>query len=178
MRKAAVIVMVIGALLIAGGIAVIFICFSQANSDENALVFDKKVTAQITNTRVTESKVGQHKNKNATGYTGGHTEYHYYVEITADGISKEQSVSKSLYDEYSALEKNVDMEFYLYRNPDGSSFFSLKDLEVATAEYRSGGHITKNIAVRMIAAMVAAFVGIGTLQFGGWLKKKTERSAY
>lgn len=178
MKKASVIVMIVGALLIAGGIAVIFICFSQANSDKNALVLDKKVTAQITNTRVSESKVGQHKNKNATGYTGGHTEYHYYVEITSDGISKEQAVSKSLYDEYSALEKNVDMEFNVYRNPDGAEFLSLKDLEGATAEYQSGGHITKNIAVRMIAAMVAAFVGIGTLQFGSWLKKKAERSAY
>lgn len=170
------IVMTIGALLIAGGIAVVLICFLQANSDKNALVLDKKVTAQITNTRVSESKVGQHKNKNATGYTGGHTEYHYYVEITADGISKEQAVSKSLYDEYSALEKNVDMEFYLYRNPDGSAYFSLKEIRGATEDYQGAGNITMDIAVRAIAAMLAAFVGIPVLQYGVSLKKKAEKT--
>lgn len=176
MKKAAVIVMVIGALLIVGGIAVILIGFAQANSDQNALVFERNVTAQITNTRVVESKVGQRKNKNATGYTGGHTEYHYYVKITADGISKEQAVSKSLYDEYSTLEKNVDMEFYLYRNPDGSSYFSLKDLEGATEDYQSAGNITMDIAVRMIAAMLAAFIGIPILQYGLSLKKKSKEA--
>lgn len=176
MKKAAVIVIIIGALLIVGGIAVILIGFAQAKSDQNALVLDKKVTAQITNVRVTESKVGQHKNKNATGYTGGHTEYHYYVEITADGISKEQAVSKSLYDEYSALEKNVDMEFYLYRNPDGSTYFSLKEIEGATEEYQGAGNITMDIAVRMIAAMLAAFIGIPVLQYGLSLKKKAKEA--
>lgn len=176
MKKAAVIVIIIGALLIVGGIAVILIGFAQAKSDQNALVLDKKVTAQITNIRVTESKVGQHKNKNGTGYTGGHTEYHYYVEITADGISKEQAVSKSLYDEYSALEKNVDMEFYLYRNSDGSTYFSLKEIGGATEEYQGAGNITMDIAVRMIAAMLAAFIGIPVLQYGMSLKKKAKEA--
>lgn len=176
MKKAAVIVIIIGALLIVGGIAVILIGFAQAKSDQNALEFDRKVTAQITNTRVTESKVGQHKNKNATGYTGGHTEYHYYVEITADGISREQAVPKDLYDEYSALEKNVDMEFYLYRNPDGSSYFSLKEIGGATEDYQGAGNITMDIAVRMIAAMLAAFIGIPVLQYGMSLKKKAKEA--
>lgn len=166
MKKAWLVVTIIGLVLFIGGIGVIAFSVSQSRSEDNSLAFDRTVTARITNMRVVERKVGQHKNKNATGYTGGHTEYSYYVEITADGVPKEQGVSKELYDEYAAFEKNADMDFNVYRNPDGAEFFSLKDLEGATAEYRSAGRITKDIAIRMIAAMAAAVIGFGVLGTG------------
>ncbi|MDE6747195.1 MAG: hypothetical protein K2J72_11280, partial [Oscillospiraceae bacterium] len=74
--------------------------------------------------------------------------------------------------EYEQFEKNKDMEFNLYRNGDGVAFLSFKDIEGATEDYQSV-HVTKNIAVRMIAGLIAAAVGWVLLMNGGKMRKKT-----
>lgn len=168
MKKTWLVVTIIGLVLFVGGVGVIIFSFSQAGSEENSLAFDRKVTAQITNTRIAESSTGHRKKKNGTGYTDGHTTYTYYVEflVSDGGYTVENAVSASEYEEYKQLEKNKDMDFNVYRNPDGAEFLSLKDLEGATAEYRSGGHVTKDIAIRMIASIAAAVIGFGVLGTG------------
>ena len=176
MKKAALTVSIIGLILFAVGFIVIVVTFSQTDSEENSLEFDKKVTAQITNTRMIELDTEQSQNNNSSGHRGDNTAYRYYVEFLVSDDSgtytKEQGVSGSLYSEYNTLEKNKDMEFNMYVNPDGAQFLSLKDLEGANAEYLSGGHIAKNIAVRIIASAAGAFLGICLLSIGKWLKKR------
>lgn len=180
MKKAAIVLIVIGLIFFVAGIFLIYTGFASQNSGENSLVFEKTVQARITDTRVGESVVGRHKKKGG-GYTGGHTEYTYYVEfLVSDGgeaYTKEQSVPKSLYDEYGQLEKNKDMEFNIYVNPDGADFLSLKDIEDATADYQEI-HITKNIAVRMIAGLIAAAAGMLLLSIADMLHKKAKKEGY
>ena len=88
-----------------------------------------------------------------------------------DTHSEVQFVPKSLYEEYSAFEKNKDMEFKLYRNGDGADFLSLKDIEGATADYQEI-YVSKNIAVRMIAGLIAAAVGFVLFTNGDKMRKK------
>lgn len=177
MKKAAIVLIVIGIIFFAAGVFLIYTGFASQNSVENSLVFEKTVQARITDTRVGESVVGRHRKKGG-GYTGGHTEYTYYVEfLVSDGdeaYTKEQSVPKSLYDEYVQLEKNKDMEFNIYVNPDGADFLSLKDIEGATADYQEI-FVTKNIAVRMIAGLIAAAAGWVLLTSGVNMRKKAEK---
>ena len=87
------------------------------------------------------------------------------------GYSMENVVSAMLYKEYEQLEKNKDMEFNLYRNGDGVAYLSMKDLEGATEDYQSM-QVTKNIAVRMIAGLIAAAVGWVLLMNGTKMRKK------
>ncbi len=174
------ILLIIGIIIFAIGVGVIVWGFHAAGGEENSLIFEKKVTAQITDTRVSESTVGR-KKKNGSGYSAGHKTYTYHVEfLVSDGensYTESQIVTKSIYDEYSSLEKNKDMEFNLYRNPDGSAYLSLKELSAAAEEYRDSGRITADIAVQMIIGMVIAAVGWILLAGGlnGMKKKNAEK---
>lgn len=174
MKKAAVLI-IIGAIFFAAGVFAIYTGFASQSSGENSLVFEKKVTAQITDMRTAESTVGR-KKENGTGSDALHTTYTYYVDLlVSDGgntYAEEQTVSESVYKEYSSLEKNKDMEFNLYRNGDGAAYFSLKDIDGATADYQSV-QVTKNIAVRMIAGLIAAAVGWVLLMNGLKTRKNT-----
>ena len=105
--------------------------------------------------------MGDFRTKGGRSYADKNVAYNYYVEFfvsDGDGYSMENVVSAMLYKEYEQLEKNTDMEFNLYRNDDGAAFLSFKDIEGATEDYRSM-QVTKNIAVRMIAGLIAAAVG-------------------
>lgn len=156
------ILLIIGLIILAAGIGAIVMGFQTAGGEENSLTYEKTVTARITNTRVAESRVGGH-DMDGGKHSIGSVEHTYYVEfLVTDGGSshtEEQAVTKSVYDEYSALAKNTDMEFKLYRNPDGSAYLSLEDVSAATEEYRDSGQVTGAIAVQMLIGLAAAAVG-------------------
>lgn len=164
------IILIIGIAVFAAGIAVIAAGFSAGDGEENSLTFVRSVSAEITNTRVGESRVGQSKKKNGTGYTTGHVTYTYYVEflVTDGGVTytEEQAVPQGLYNEYCALEKNRSMEFNLYFNADGAHFLSRKDLEGALEEYRQVGYVSQAIGVQMIGGLIAAAVGWVLISIG------------
>ncbi|MBD5138804.1 MAG: hypothetical protein HDT24_05785 [Ruminococcus sp.] len=174
MKKSSIALIVIGAIFFAAGIFAIYTGFVSQNSEENSLVFEKKVTAQITDMRTVKTGVGDFRTKGGRSYADKNVAYNYYVEFfvsDGDGYSMENVVSAMLYKEYEQLEKNTDMEFNLYRNDDGAAFLSFKDIEGATEDYRSM-QVTKNIAVRMIAGLIAAAVGWVLLMNGGKMRKK------
>lgn len=173
MKKAAIVI-IIGLVLFAAGVFAIYTGFISQNSEENSLVFEKKVTAQITDMRIVESGVGSFRTKGGKSYANESVTYNYYVEffVSDGGYSMENVVSAMLYKEYEQLEKNKDMEFNLYRNGDGVAFLSFKDIEGATEDYRSV-QVTKNIAVRMIAGLIAAAVGFVLMTNGDKMRKKT-----
>ncbi|MCM1024704.1 MAG: hypothetical protein NC395_11710 [Prevotella sp.] len=156
------ILLTVGLIVFAVGVGTIVLGFRTAGGEENSLTYEKTVAARITNTRVAESRVGG-QDMDGKGHSIGSVDRTYYVEfLVTDGetsYTKEQAVTKSIYDEYGALEKNTDMEFKLYRNPDGSAYLSLNDVSAATEEYRNGGQVTKEIAVQMLIGMAVAAVG-------------------
>ncbi|MBD5147011.1 MAG: hypothetical protein HDT21_14075 [Ruminococcus sp.] len=174
MKKTAIVLIVIGAIFFVAGIFVIYTGFASQNSDENALVFEKTVQAQITDMRISDSTVGAaHYQGSKPDRVGTTTRYYYVTLFVSDngGYSTEKGVSAKVYKEYEQLEKNKDMEFNLYRNADGTAFFSLKDLEGATADYQEI-YVSNNIAVKMIAGLIAAAVGWVLLMNGGKMRKK------
>ena len=174
MKKASIVLIVIGLILFAAGVFLIYTGFVSQNSGENSLVFEKNVRARITDLRIVESGVGSFRTKGGKSYANESVTYNYYVEFfvsDGDGYSMENVVSAMLYKEYEQLEKNKDMEFNLYRNGDGVAFLSFKDIEGATEDYRSM-HVTKNIAVRMIAGLAAAAIGWALLMNGDKMRKK------
>ena len=138
MKKAAIALLVTGLIFLAGGIFVIYTGFASQQSDGNSLVFEKTVTARISDVRIVEPSLSKNSNSKS-GYTyvnESRCEIELIVTDGEDTHNEIQFVPKSLYEEYSALEKNKDMEFNLYRNGDGADFLSFKDLEGATADYQ------------------------------------------
>ena len=173
MKKTAIALIVIGAIFLIAGIFVIYTGFASQNSEGNSLAFEKNITAQIVDVRMVEPTLKKNSNSRS-GYTyvnESRCEVELIVTDGEDTHSEVQFVPKSLYDEYSAFEKNKDMEFKLYRNGDGADFLSLKDIEGATADYREI-YVSKNIAVRMIAGLVAAAIGWVLLMNGDKMRKK------
>ena len=173
MKKTSTALLVIGAIFFIAGIFVIYTGFASQNSEGNSLVFEKNITAQIADVRMVEPTLKKNNNSRS-GYTyvnESRCEVELIVTDGEDTHSEVQFVPKSLYDEYSAFEKNKDMEFKLYRNGDGADFLSLKDIEGATADYREI-YVSKNIAVRMIAGLVAAAIGWVLLMNGDKMRKK------
>lgn len=174
MKKAAIALLVIGLIFLAGGIFVIYTGFASQQSEENSLVFEKTVMARITDMRISDSTVGATHHQGGKPNSVGTTTRYYYVTLFVSdggGYSMENTVSAMVYKEYEQLEKNKDMEFNLYRNGDGAAYLSLKDIEGATADYQSM-QVTKNIAVRMIAGLIAAAVGWVLLMNGDKMRKK------
>ena len=172
MKKAAIVI-VIGLILFAAGVFAIYTGFASQDSGENSLVFEKNITAQIADVRMVEPTLKKNSNSRS-GYTyvnESRCEVELIVTDGEDTRTEVQFVPKSLYDEYSAFEKNKDMEFKLYRNGDGADFLSLKDIEGATADYQEI-YVSKNIAVRMIAGLIAAAVGWVLLMNGGKMRKR------
>lgn len=178
MKKSAKIFIIVGAALVLGGIIFIAVTLLSVRNGENALVYERTVQARITDMYVKESTTGQHKKQGGTGYTGGHTTNTYYVKfLISDGgepYTDEQSVSKSLYNEYAALEKNKDMEFKIYVNPDGNRFLSQRDLGGANNEYWDSGSITLAMAGKIIGGMLAALIGLMVIKVGTDMPKETE----
>lgn len=170
--------MIIGAILFIAGIFVIYRSFASKESDENALVFEKTVQAQITDMRISDSTVGATHHQGSKPNSVGTTTRYYYVTLFVSddgGYSTEKGVSAKIYSEYEQLEKNKDMEFNLYRNPDGSAFFSLKDLEGATEDYQEL-FMSKSIGYRMIAGLISAAIGWVLLINGDKLRKRLKES--
>ncbi|MDE5992707.1 MAG: hypothetical protein K2G87_06615 [Oscillospiraceae bacterium] len=166
---------VTGLMLFTAGVFLIYTGFVSQNSEENSLVFEKTVQARITDMRTVKSGVGDFRTKGGRSYADKSVTYNYYVDFLVSdegGYSMENAVSAMLYKEYEQLEKNTDMEFNLYRNGDGAAYLSFKDIEGATEDYRSV-QVTKNIAVRMIAGLLAAAVGWVLLMNGDKMRKKT-----
>lgn len=179
MKKTAIILMVIGLIFFASGIFVIYRSFVSQHSDENALVFEKTVQARITDMRIEKSTVGaRHRHGPGKTSSSGTTTYYYYVTlyVSDGGYSTEKAVPSYVYKEYEELEKNKDMEFNLYRNPDGSDFFSLKDLEGATADYQNL-FMSMSIGYRMIAGLIAAAIGWALMINGDKLRMKAAQKA-
>ena len=173
MKKTSTALLVIGAIFFIAGIFVIYTGFASQNSEGNSLVFEKNITAQIVDVRMVEPTLKKNSNSQS-GYTYVNESRCEVELIVTDGEDKRtevQFVPKSLYDEYSAFEKNKDMEFKLYRNGDGADFLSLKDIEGANADYQEI-YVSKNIAVRMIAGLIAAAVGFVLFTNGDKMKKK------
>ena len=173
MKKAATALLVIGVIFFIAGIFVIYTGFASQNSGENSLVFEKNITAQIADVRMVEPTLKKNLNSKS-GYTyvnESRCEVELIVTDGEDTHTEVQFVPKSLYDEYSAFEKNKDMEFKLYRNSDGADFLSLKDIEGAAADYREI-YVSKNIAVRMTAGLIAAAVGFVLFTNGDKMRKK------
>lgn len=171
--------MAIGAIFFVAGIFVIYRSFASQHSDENALVFEKTVQARITDMRISDSTVGAaHHQGSKTDSVGTTTRYYYVTLFVSDGggYSTEKSVSAKVYKEYEQLEKNKDMEFNLYRNIDGSDFFSLKDLEGATADYQEL-FMPMSIGYRMIAGLIAAAIGWSLMINGDKLRMKAAKKA-
>ncbi|MCM1328904.1 MAG: hypothetical protein NC253_05620 [Ruminococcus sp.] len=156
------ILLIVGLLILAAGVGAIALGFQTAGGEENSLTYEKTVTARITNTRAAESRVGG-QDMDGRGHSIGSVDRTYYVEfLVTDGdnsYTEEQAVPKSVYDEYSALEKNTDMEFKLYRNPDGSAYLSLNSVSAAAEEYRDSGQVTGAIALQMLIGLAVAAVG-------------------
>ena len=180
MKKASAVLIIIGIIFFAAGVFAIYTGFASQQSAENALVFEKSVTAQITDMRTVKSGVGSFRTKGGRSYANESVTYNYYVEFfvsDGDGYSMENIVSAMVYNEYEQLEKNKDMEFNLYRNGDGAAYLSLKDLEGAAEDYQST-QVTKNIAVRMIAGLITAALGVIMLNIAGKLHKKAEKEGY
>ncbi|MDE7304051.1 MAG: hypothetical protein K2N60_12100 [Oscillospiraceae bacterium] len=174
MKKASIVLIVIGVIFFAAGVFAIYTGFASQNSEENSLVFEKTVQARITDMRTVKTGVGDFRTKGGRSYADKNVTYNYYVEFFVSddgGYSMENVVSAMLYKEYEQLEKNKDMEFNLYRNGDGVAYLSMKDLEGATEDYQSM-QVTKNIAVRMIAGLIAAAVGWVLLMNGTKMRKK------
>ena len=173
MKKTSTALLVIGVIFFIAGIFVIYTGFASQNSEGNSLVFEKNITAQIADVRMVEPTLKKNSNSQS-GYTyvnESRCEVELIVTDGEDTHTEVQFVPKSLYDEYSAFEKNKDMEFKLYRNGDGADFLSLKDIEGATADYREI-YVSKNIAVRMIAGLIAAAVGFILFTNGDKMRKK------
>ena len=173
MKKASTALLVIGVIFFIAGIFVIYTGFASQNSEGNSIVFEKNITAQIVDVRMVEPTLKKNLNSKS-GYTYVNESRCEVELIVTDGENTRtevQFVPKSLYDEYSAFEKNMDMEFKLYRNGDGADFLSLKDIEGATADYQEI-YVSKNIAVRMIAGLIAAAVGWVLLMNGGKMRKR------
>ena len=173
MKKTSTALLVIGAIFFIAGIFVIYTGFASQNSEGNSLVFEKNITAQIADVRMIEPTLKKNLNSKS-GYTyvnESRCEVELIVTDGEDTHTEVQFVPKSLYEEYSALEKNKDMEFKLYRNGDGADFLSLKDIEGAAADYREI-YVSKNIAVRMIAGLIAAAVGFVLFTNGDKMRKK------
>lgn len=173
MKKAAIVLIVIGAIFFVAGVFVIYTGFASQNSEENSIVFEKNITAQISDVRLIEPSLNK-KSNSQSGYTYVNESRCEVELIVTDGENTHtevQFVPKSLYEEYSAFEKNKDMEFKLYRNGDGADFLSLKDIEGATADYQEV-FVTKDIAVRMIAGLIAAAVGFVLFTNGDKMRKK------
>lgn len=181
MKKAAIILMVIGLIFFAGGIYAIYRGFVSQHSDENYLVFEKTVQARITDMRIEKSTVGA-RDRHGPGKTSssGTTTYYYYVTLYVSddgGYSKEIHVPAYVYKEYEELEKNKDMAFNLYRNRDGVAVFSLEDLEGATADYQNIA-IALSLGYKMIAGLIAAALGLIMLNIADKLHKKAKREGY
>ena len=173
MKKASTALLVIGAIFFIAGVFAIYTGFASQNSGENSLVFEKNITAQIVGVRMVEPTLKKNSNSRS-GYTyvnESRCEVELIVTDGEDTRTEVQFVPKSLYDEYSAFEKNKDMEFKLYRNSDGADFLSLKDIEGAAADYQEI-YVSKNIAVRMIAGLIAAAVGFVLFTNGDKMRKK------
>ncbi len=173
MKKAAIVLIVIGAIFFVAGVFVIYTGFASQNSEENSIAFEKNITAQISDVRIIEPSLNK-KSNSRSGYTYVNESRCEVELIVTDGENTHtevQFVPKSLYEEYSAFEKNKDMEFKLYRNGDGADFLSLKDIEGATADYQEV-FVTKDIAVRMIAGLIAAAVGFVLFTNGDKMRKK------
>ena len=173
MKKASTALLVIGVIFFIAGIFVIYTGFASQNSEGNSIVFEKNITAQIVDVRMVEPTLKKNLNSKS-GYTYVNESRCEVELIVTDGENTRtevQFVPKSLYEEYSALEKNKDIEFKLYRNGDGADFLSLKDIEGATADYQEI-YVSKNIAVRMIAGLIAAAVGWVLLMNGGKMRKR------
>ena len=173
MKKASTALLVIGVIFFIAGIFVIYTGFASQNSEGNSIVFEKNITAQIVDVRMVEPTLKKNLNSKS-GYTfvdESRCEVELIVTDGEDTRTEVQFVPKNLYDEYSAFEKNKDMEFKLYRNGDGADFLSLKDIEGATADYQEI-YVSKNIAVRMIAGLIAAAVGWVLLMNGGKMRKR------
>ena len=165
--------MVIGAIFFVAGIFAIYTGFASQNSEGNSLVFEKNITAQIVDVRMIDSHLKKNLNSKS-GYTfvnESRCEVEFIIKDGENTRTEVKFVPKSLYDEYSAFEKNKDMEFKLYRNGDGADFLSLKDIEGATADYQEI-YVSKNIAVKMIAGLVAAAVGWVLFMNGDKMRKK------
>ncbi|MDE6599852.1 MAG: hypothetical protein K2K34_07225 [Oscillospiraceae bacterium] len=174
MKKASIVLIVIGAIFFAAGVFAIYTGFASQNSDDNSLVFEKTVQARITDMRISDSTVGETHHQGSKPDSLGITTRYYYVTLFVSddgGYSTEKGVSAKVYNEYEQLEKNKDMEFNLYRNTDGSAFFSLKDLEGATADYQEL-FVSMSIGYRMIAGLIAAAIGWVLLMNGGKMRKK------
>ena len=173
MKKTAIALIVIGAIFFIAGIFVIYTGFASQNSEGNSLVFEKNITAQIVDVRMVEPTLKKNLNSKS-GYTyvnESRCEVEFIIKDGENTRTEVKFVPKSLYEEYSALEKNKDMEFKLYRNGDGADFLSLKDIEGAAADYREI-YVSKNIAVRMTAGLIAAAVGFVLFTNGDKMRKK------
>ena len=176
MKKAATALLVIGVIFFVAGIFVIYTGFASQNSGENSLVFEKNITAQIADVRMVEPTLKKNLNSKS-GYTyvnESRCEVEFIIKDGENTRTEVKFVPKSLYEEYSAFEKNKDMEFKLYRNGDGADFLSLKDIEGAAADYQEI-YVSKNIAVRMTAGIIAAAVGMIMLNIADKLHKKLKR---
>ena len=179
MKKAAIVLMVIGAIFFVAGIFAIYTGFASQNSEENSIVFEKNITAQIVDVRMINPYLKKNLNSKS-GYTyvnESRCEVEFIIKDGGNTRTEVKFVPKSLYEEYSAFEKNKDMEFKLYRNEDGADFLSLKDIEGATADYQEI-YVSKNIAVRMIAGLITAAVGMIMLNIADKLHKKAKQESY
>lgn len=176
MKKSVKILIVLGLIFcVAGGLA-IYTSFVSQKSGGNALVFEKKVTARITDMHIYKSYDGGHMNKATGEHVGGTVSYTYHVDFFVSddgGYTVKHRASAKEYSEYEQLEKNKDMEMNQYRNPDNNIFLSLKDIEGATEDYQSM-QITKSIAIKMMGGMLAVFAGLKMLDIAGKLHKKAK----
>ena len=167
---------VIGFIAVIVGIVIVILSLRSGDGNENSLIFEKPVEAQIIDVKVNETKRGAHKKKNGTGLTQGHTEYSYEIVFEvydgAETYTENQTVSKSLYDEYLTFEKNKTMAFNLYVNADGNKFLSQGDEKTANEEYHDAGSITKGILYKLIIGVVLVFVGMIILSFSSKKRKK------
>ena len=173
MKKAATALLVIGVIFFTAGIFVIYTGFASQNGEGNSLVFEKNITTRISDVRMVEPTLKKNLNSKSryTYVNESRCEVEFIIKDGENTRTEVKFVPKSLYEEYSAFEKNKDMEFKLYRNGDGADFLSLKDIEGAAADYREI-YVSKNIAVRMIAGLVAAAIGWVLLMNGDKMKKK------
>ena len=172
--------LVVGFIIFAAGAGIIIYYMSAADGENNSLTFEGKVQAQITDQKIIERTKNRKKKGGAGYYTiaeGRDYVIEFLVTIGSGTYEERQDVSKSVYDKYSVLEKNKDMEWNLYRNPDGASFLSMEDLEGARTEYHDVGYVTEDMAIRMIAGMVTAFIGWGVMIGGANARKKAKLRA-
>lgn len=180
MKKAILILTVTGAVLFIACVFTFYTVFRDQNSELNAMYFARKVKAQITDMRISESTVGGAHHSGSKPDSIGTTTYYYHVkflvtDIDGSSYDMEISVTAAAYKEYEQLEKNKDMDINLYHNEDGLPFLSLKDAEGAQNEYPG---ITFALGRRLVIGLILFAVSGIMLNIADKLHKKAKQESY